>query len=59
MKSLAFALIILSVTSAFAGGGDYFSGPGRSPSYGPEAKKAGFSHEATTSSQPQNLEKKS
>jgi hypothetical protein len=42
MKYLAFMFVVLSSTVALAGGGSYFSGPGRSPSYGPAAIANGF-----------------
>jgi hypothetical protein len=56
MKSL-FAivmLVVLGTSAAWAGGGDYFSGPGRSPSYGPKAIAAGFGSGGTSSGSQQN-----
>jgi hypothetical protein len=49
IKYLIVALLTLGTTAALAGGGDYFSGPGRSPSYGPKAIAAGFGPGATSS----------
>lgn len=55
MKNIvAFAIVALFAFEALADGGSYFSGPGRSPSYGPKAIAAGFGPGATSSGSQQS-----
>jgi hypothetical protein len=54
IKYLIVAFLAFGTTAALAGGGDYFSGPGRSPSYGPAAIANGFGPGGTSSGSQQN-----
>ncbi len=56
MKTFAVivTLVVLGTTAAMADGGSYFSGPGRSPSYGSKAIAAGFGSGGSSSGSQQN-----